>query len=271
MATDYSVEEVAALLRLPEAEVRRCWKEGVLSTPWSPGTRARLSFQDLVLLRSVASLAERVPPHRVRRALRMLRERLPGEVPLSSIQMSAGGKDIVVKEGGRAWNVESRQILLDLSEASAGHRDAIEAPVPLPASRAEQAYLRGCDLDASDTPAAMEAYRQALALDAGHVEARINLGRLLHASGDLKAAETEFRRAVDLRPDDATLVFNLAVTLEDSGQVESAMQSYARAVFLDPRFADAHFNLARLYEQRGDRLAALRHLSAYRATQERMS
>jgi tetratricopeptide (TPR) repeat protein len=267
--TDYSIDEVAGLLRLPRAEVRRCLKAGVLSTPWQAGQEARLNFQDLVLLRSVASLASaRIPPHRVRRAFQRLKAQLADSQSLSGLQVTAGGNQLVVRQGEHTWDAESSQLLLDFERRSEIPSKATSrlplSPVPLPSSEAEVWYQRGCRLEDSEPLRSVHAYREAIARDPSHVESRINLGRLLHASGDRSGAEVQFREAAALRREDPTVSFNLAVTLEDRGADAEAMAIYAQVLFLDPHFADAHFNLARLHERRGDRLAALRHLSAYR-------
>ena len=108
---------------------------------------------------------------------------------------------------------------------------------------------------------ARSAYEQILKADPNHLEARINLGRLLHLDGRLAEAEQVYRFGGKAEP---FLVFNLAVLLEDLGREPEAIVAYREALALDPQFADAHFNLARLYERARDPKASLRHLLAYR-------
>jgi thioredoxin-like negative regulator of GroEL len=122
------------------------------------------------------------------------------------------------------------------------------------------------DLEENDEAAARAAYEACLGLDERHVEARVNLGRLLHLKGRLREAEQVYR-GIDTA--EALLSFNLAVLLEDLEREEEAAVAYREARARDPGLADAHFNLARLYEQAGDPKHALRHLLAYRRlTQE---
>jgi tetratricopeptide (TPR) repeat protein len=122
-------------------------------------------------------------------------------------------------------------------------------------------YLRGDDLEASDAKQARAAYEECLAGDCTHLEARINLGRLLHADGLLHDAEQIYRGAEE---PDGLLYFNLAVLLEDSGREEEAIGLYRQAIVHEPGLADAHFNVSRLYERAGKTQAAFRHLLAYR-------
>jgi tetratricopeptide (TPR) repeat protein len=116
-------------------------------------------------------------------------------------------------------------------------------------------------LEDTDGKEAQAAYEAALASDPRHLEARLNLGRLLHLEGRLDDAETIYRGS-DLK--EALLAYNLGVLLEDLGRESDAVASYREALGLDPQLADAHYNLALLYERAGRPKDALRHLLAYR-------
>ena len=109
--------------------------------------------------------------------------------------------------------------------------------------------------------AARAAYLEALRVCSDHVEARINLGRLLHLGGELAQAERVYRMA---RTSSALLSFNLAILLEDLEREAEAVVAYREALALDPSMHDAHFNLARLHEKANRPRDALRHLLAYR-------
>jgi tetratricopeptide (TPR) repeat protein len=129
------------------------------------------------------------------------------------------------------------------------------------AERASAAFERGVALEEKDPRGARAAYEACLAEDARHVEARVNLGRLLHLEGRLREAEGVYR---GIDAGDPLLKFNLAVLLEDLDREAEAMSAYRNALALDPGLADAHFNLARLHERAGNARDALRHLLAYR-------
>ena len=121
-------------------------------------------------------------------------------------------------------------------------------------------YLRGIDLEEADRRAARAAYESCLAGDCSHLDARINLGRLLHLEGLLEEAESVYRDTTEI---DATLFFNLAVLLEDRGRDQEAIKYYRETVHHEPGMADAHFNLSILLERAGDLQGAYRHLLAY--------
>src|SRR5690606_4840915 len=91
------------------------------------------------------------------------------------------------------------------------------------AVQAEVWVRRGRALEALDPAAACDAYRRALELDPDHPEANINLGRLVHESGQADAAAELYRVALKSRPDDAVAWFNLGVALGDLGDLDAAL------------------------------------------------
>jgi tetratricopeptide (TPR) repeat protein len=112
----------------------------------------------------------------------------------------------------------------------------------------------------ADAKAARLAYEACLAGDCRHLEARINLGRLLHLEGQLHEAEKIYRGSLE---PSSTLYFNLGILLEDLQREIEAIEAYRHAIAHDPGMADAHFNLSVLHERLGNAQAAFRHLLAY--------
>jgi tetratricopeptide (TPR) repeat protein len=269
--TGYTTREVALVLGLSDAEVRSFARSGLLSPGRGPGNQLRFTFQDIVLLRTARELRERaLSPRKIRRALHRLREQLPEGRPLSAVSVAASGEHVVVRDRGTVWEPETGQVAFDFSvgelasrvEPFAGRMAREWGRVA--GADADEWYDLGWDLEAVSLAEAKEAYGRALQLRPDHVEARVNLGRLLHEEGDVEGAERQYRRALEVAPGSALARFNLGVALEDQGRTEEAASAYREAVELDPALASAHFNLARLCERGGDDRGALRHLSAYR-------
>jgi tetratricopeptide (TPR) repeat protein len=257
------------MLDLPVAEVRRLARDGFVSPMRGPRNELRFAFQDLVLLRTAASLLHaRISPARVRRALRSLRAQLPEGRPLAAVRVCAEGDRVVVQDGGARWHAETGQVLLDLDLGDLARR---VAPVVRAAVRRSAApldvdawYRWGCDLDDAAPAEAEAAYRRALAIDPHHAGAHLNLGRILHERGDARAAELHYRLAGAAPEHRGVAAFNLGVALEDQGLADEALLAYARALEADPSLADAHHNAARLLERLGRREDALRHLTEFR-------
>ncbi|HEY2028838.1 MAG TPA: tetratricopeptide repeat protein [Myxococcales bacterium] len=258
----YGAREVAKMLGLSVAQVRSYVKAGFLEPARGPRGELRFSFQDLVLLRTAKGLVSaRIPPRRVRTALRKLREQLPEGRPLRAVHIQADGNRIVVGDGSASWVPESGQVLFDFNARELSRKTA---PLQLHARSAADWYERGCDLEESEPSEARAAYRKALDLDPSLADAWVNLGRLLHEAGDAREAIQHYRKAIELRPDDVVALFNLGVALEDLLMPQEAVLAYRTALAADPSCADAHYNLAHLYERLKDPAAALRHLRSYR-------
>jgi tetratricopeptide (TPR) repeat protein len=266
-----SAREAAQLLDLSPAQVRAYVRAGFLAPARDARGNYRFSFQDLVLLRTAKALAERIPARRVRQALRRLKAQLPSGRPLTGVRISVEGEDVVVRDGSAAWEPVSGQGVLDFDVAELATKAAPLARRAAEAARtaekgmtAEEWFHMGLDLEPHDLGGARDAYRRALELDPHHVDAHVNLGRLLHEAGHAGAAAEHYHQALALRPKDSTAAFNLGVALEDQGQAADAIRAYETALSADASNADAHFNVARLLERAGRKAAAIRHLSAYR-------
>jgi tetratricopeptide (TPR) repeat protein len=266
----YTTQDVARMIGVSSGRLRAYLRAGVLSPEKGERGELRFSFQDLLLLRKAEGLvSQRIPPHRVRRALQKLRAQLPQTSPLTGVRLGAEGSSVFVQEGNTRWQVESGQVLMSFDQPPV---TADEAPLAMLRARpavvvgdvappsAEEIYEIGCDIDEADPVQAEASYRQVLMQAPEHADAHINLGRILHDRGDLAAAEAHYRRALSIRAGDATALFNLGVSLEDQGRNSAALDAYERAIEVDGQNADAHYNAARLYDLAGDYSAALRHL-----------
>lgn len=267
----YSTREVADLAGLPEGRVRRWARTGLLTPSKDAHGRWRYSFQDLAVLRTAGKLLDaKVSVNRVTRTLNLLREQLPAGRPLSAVRLIVIGQRVIVKDRLAAWEPESGQGALDFDVQAMSEQVAPQLPLRSRAElerqgeTADDLYQTALDLELLGRGSeAREAYEAVLKRDPKLVGARINLGRLLHAAGNLSEAEALYRAALEQNPDNAVAAFNLGVALEDQGKATAA-DAYRAALAIDDGYADAHYNLSRLLEAQGDGRGALRHLSRFR-------
>jgi tetratricopeptide (TPR) repeat protein len=260
---EYSLADLKRLFGLPPALVRKLSEAGFITPPapsGKKGGKSSYTFQDLTVLRVAGALkASKMSTPKIVAALEQIRGAIPtGRMP--AIALAASGKDVAVREGAREWE-PSGQYALPLATRPAPKPMAeLKRTVP-PAEIAQEHFQRGHLLEDSDIAAARAAYLAALSVQEDHLEARINLGRLLHLDGKLKEAEQLYRQA---RTSSAILSFNLATLLEDLEREEEAIAAYRDALAQDPLLGDAHFNLSRLHEKANRPREALRHLLAYK-------
>jgi DNA-binding transcriptional MerR regulator len=109
----YTTQDVARMIGVSAGRLRAYLRAGVLSPEKGTRGELRFSFQDLLLLRKAEGLvSQRISPHRVRRALKRLRERFTDAQPLTGVSLGTDGPQVVVHEGGARWQAESGQVLL---------------------------------------------------------------------------------------------------------------------------------------------------------------
>lgn len=265
----YGIQDVERLLRLPRGTVRAFVSAGFVAPARGARNTLRFSFQDLIVLRTAQALADaKIPKRRITRSVKELRRHLPQSMPLSGLSIAAVGDRVVVKEGASRWQAESGQYLLAF-EPSEG---SLSVVLPPPSGRAAEKvpdardlFATACALESNDPDAAVRAYEQVIAADADRLDARINLGRLLHEMGRHAAARKVYRAAIEAHGNDPVVLFNLGVLLEDIGSPREACDAYEAALRGDPAMADCHYNLGLLYRSLKQPKEAIRHMSHYRA------
>jgi tetratricopeptide (TPR) repeat protein len=261
----YSTQEVARLLDLPVQRIRSYARAGFVTPERDENNSLNFTFQDLVLLRMAAELERaRVPARRISSALTHLKGHLPEDRSLTELSIRAAGDEVVVRESSEPpWNPQSGQFVLEFDvDESAARAQTLQPDTPTERTAAEWFEL-ALELEATSAHEARAAYERAISLDDDLLDARVNLGRLLHEAGELNGAQAEYQRVLS-HGEHAVAAYNLGVVLEDAGRANDAIKEYARAITTDPQLAEAHFNLARLYERRGDMRAAIRYLKGYR-------
>ena len=86
---------------------------------------------------------------------------------------------------------------------------------------------------------AVQAFRAALRLDPGHVNARFNLASAFRRMGEPETAASELHQLVERFPEDPELRVNLGGALLDAGRVRDAKEALGQALALSPDDPDA--------------------------------
>jgi tetratricopeptide (TPR) repeat protein len=262
----YGVRDVEKMLRLPRSTIRAMASAGFVTPARGPRNALLFSFQDLIVLRAAQTLASaNVPAKRITRSLRELRRQLPETMPLSGISISAVGEQVVVRDSAGQRQVESGQYVLDFEgDPASGSLSVIERAPPEASAPQTDWFARAAALEGKDLQAAVETYGKAIAAEPERLDARINLGRLLHEARRYQEAERVYRDAIEACGPDPLLLYNVGVLLGDLGRRREAIEVYEAALHGDPAMADGHYNVALLYEALGRPRQAIRHMSEYR-------
>lgn len=262
----YGVRDVEKLLRLPRSTIRALVTAGLVTPERGPRRSWLFSFQDLIVLRTAQALtAAKVPQRRITRSVKELRRRLPDAMPISGLAIGAVADRVVVREGGSRWQADSGQYLLGFEgDPAEGSLNVIERPKPAAPAEKSDWFETALALEREDPEAAGRAYERAIAADPARLDARLNLGRLLHETGRRAKAEHVYREALRTGGRDPVLCFNLGALLDDMGRKVEASEAYEQALRGDPAMADCHYNLALLCEELGKPRKAIRHMAQYR-------
>ena len=110
--------------------------------------------------------------------------------------------------------------------------------------------------------AAIECFRQAIALKPDYVHAHNNLGNAMRDQGNFAEAVQCFHKVISLQPDYAEAHNNLANALVDLGDLDAAIDAYRRAIALKPDRLEARSNLLFILSYRDDLSQAQYHAEA---------
>lgn len=261
----YTLRSVQSLLGISRHDLLSLIEAGFIEPARGRRNEMRLSFRDVVLLRTAYQLrASNIASRKIVRALEKLKGGLPEGLPLSSVRLAAVGSEVAVRDRNKHWVAETGQLLFDFEET---HEEGGEVATHVATQETVKSYLLEATQLVHTKPRDAEAlYRKVIEVSPEPIyEAYANLGHLLCE------VENRYVEAVDILdaglqhfPEDELLHFNRAVALEDLGKTNDAIVEYERCLELAPSEADAHYNLARLFDGKGDLQSALRHWNAYR-------
>ncbi len=116
-------------------------------------------------------------------------------------------------------------------------------------------------LQAGKPQAAIQAFRQALALDGRFNQARLDLAVAYQLAGRLDQAVATARQATLAEPDSADAFFVYGQALEAAGKLDEAEAAYRRAAKLAPDDARPLLRIASLLIRQGKRLTEARRLA----------
>ena len=283
----HTTQEVADLLGFSVGQVRQFVRRGLVEPARGERGTYRFSFRDVVLLRMAKRLVDdNVPARRALATLAKLKDAAPGGRPLASMRLVSQGDQVVLRDAAALWNVDTGQGHLDFDAPNRTSRGTAQgraagarrehANVEQVANLTERRYLPpgrnpadlgadewydwGVQLEELDPLRAPGAYARAIALDAEHADAHVNLGRLFQLKGDLRRAKQHYQRALAAAPGHELANYNMGTVFDELEETDTAASYYRQAA----NVPDAHYNLARIFELRGDEVSSLRHLRKYR-------
>jgi hypothetical protein len=114
----FTLRSIQHLLGLSRAVITGLIGAGFVTPTRGPRNEYRFSFQDMVLLRTAFELEPaHVPPRKILNSRRRLREKLPAELPMTRLRISAVGTEVTVRDGRSQWQPDSGQLVMEFGLA----------------------------------------------------------------------------------------------------------------------------------------------------------
>lgn len=217
--------EAADSLTLPD------WRQFARQHDWSRAeAAASLGREEPDLVAAVAALAAFQGDIRARRYAAAVRALRGYEATLPLLPL---GDQALLRELAPPEALAQALAALNHPERTAEPAHLTERLAPAFAQRLTRAeahnavgILHALREEATEAQAQFDA---ALAYDAGHYRARMNLGNLALEGGDPQAAEAHYREVIKVSPDYDGAHHNLGVALRRQGKVSQAAKSLRRA------------------------------------------
>ena len=121
------------------------------------------------------------------------------------------------------------------------------------------AYYDGED----EFESAIDAYQEAIELDAEFQDAYYNLASAYHSRDLFQDAIQYYQKAIELDENDADAHSNLGEVYQETGQFELAIKAYQKALSIDSSDPLIYYRLAQAYQKKGDRLTMQRYLDRF--------
>lgn len=264
MAERYTQTEAGRIVGVSSRQLDY-WARLQLVRPQARWGERFYNFADLVALGTIKRVVERsIPARRLRRVLAEV-EREFGEAPvnLAALCVRTSGRQVAVIPPGCSGPLLeplSGQYLLSFESGQPARK------VHSMLSRSAEEWFElalSYDSQRETLPEAAAAYRRAIELSPGWIEAHINLGVALYLLGETENARGAFAAAVEIDDSNSLAHFNLGCALDELGRLDEAIEHLEIALRLAPNLADAHFNLALALEKRREKPLARTHWSQY--------
>lgn len=94
---------------------------------------------------------------------------------------------------------------------------------------------------------ALQAYRQALAIDPRYGDAYIGMGDAYMSAGKYKEGFAAYEQAVSVAPSNPDAHYSLGAAYNDMAMYGDAFKPFVQAIRLDPGFAEAHYGIGYAY------------------------
>jgi tetratricopeptide (TPR) repeat protein len=166
-----------------------------------------------------------------------IRIKFPHKTSKQAENLFDDGMRHFIKHHGSLFSSANPQTDADLKQARQDFEGALKAD---PEDAKSAYYLALAEQAQGDTDAAVKHCREAVTIDPGYVEARVQYGELLVEAGDNQQAVTELLEAARRDENDGLIYSRLAWVYSLTGRYDESLRNANKAVQLAPKLVEAH-------------------------------
>jgi DNA-binding transcriptional MerR regulator len=258
---DYSVPDLAELLKLPRARLTSWQRRGIITPTRNDSGRPYFDFRQVAAARSlIRFLEDGLSPRRLFRNILQLQSWLPIDIIDVISGMQKIGNRVAFRTRDGRLVEPGGQFLLALAD-DPSPAAIVSGPG---AVRGERLFEEALQLEQRGRLAeAAQRYRELLRDEGPDADVCFNLANVLLGLGEHQDAIERLQQAVVLDPLHTDAWNNLGNLLAHENRLVEAVSAYRQALSLEADYADAHYGLADVLEQLWRPVEARTHWNAY--------
>jgi tetratricopeptide (TPR) repeat protein len=261
----HTINQLTRLLNVPRARISAWLRHGLIQPAETLDGLPVFDYRQVAAIKALCELRQSgVSTARLRRSLKQLSVWLP-DAEDALLRLSAAEGQLLVRDASGGLAEPSGQRRLEFP-GSAEESTGAAAVMLDQRNMADELFAQAVrHEEGGHLKEAIESYHHWLHEFGPDAQVCFNLGNVLAASRKPEAAIERFRQAVELDAGHVEAWNNLGVVLAKSGQREQAIAAFTKAIQREPSYSDAIYNLADTLEELGRCEEAQRHWRAYLA------
>ncbi len=264
----YTPAMLSQILKLSVHEIRRWERLGLIHAVKRVYRLPYFDFREVSEARRLSELVgSGVPVERIVDGFKRLNALKPMQRTLDQLQILASDRKLVYRDSTGLVDSVTGQRLIDFDpdQPTEAEPEIVALPPPKPVFRTAAEWRHeGCRLaDDHELEAAVDAFRQALALEPADSTTQYHLAEVLYRLDNRHGAIERYYAAVELDREFIEAWTQLGCVLAETEQSDSAVIAFQKALATHPDFPDAHFHLAEALRHTGRLDEAQSHWEIY--------
>jgi DNA-binding transcriptional MerR regulator len=264
---------LSQMLNVSVHQIRRWERMGLIKAVSHVCRLPFFDFQEVAGARRLAELVEAgVPVKEIQTSLARLESVVGvGERPLAQLEILAGGRHVLYRDGAGRLKTADGQRMFDFAGPQPSEQ-AEPASLPLPTEpAADRSRWTSADwfdearrlADDGELAPAVEMLRMSLMDDADAPEVHFYLAEVLYRQGNVAGALERYYVAVELDHNYLEAWTQIGCLLSEQQQFTSAIDAFDIALDIHADYPDAHLHKAEALHQAGRSSEAVAHWSKY--------